>query len=182
MVLCWPRAEDAVRKNDTTDNKVLGQAYEAQAGRMVLAPPLSHPSLCLGGRALAPWLKEAQWVLIKSHGWRRGLRTGWTQMTMWCLSQYSSFPQSTRAHPSRFALRSYFCSQLALSPSPPALSLTRASSEMTTWPRLASDPRETPSRKQTLTTAGLLHPATPDASCTSELSSFIPQVTSFKLI
>ena len=79
VVLCWPRAEDAVRKNDTTDNKVLGQAYEAQAGRMVLAPPRSHPSLCLGGRALAPWLKEAQWVLIKSHGWRRGLRTGWTQ-------------------------------------------------------------------------------------------------------
>ena len=141
-----------------------------------LQAPLNNPLLCIIAWGSSRKAAASPWGLFLL------LRTGWTQMTMWCLSQYSSFPQSTRAHPSRFALRSYFCSQLALSPSPPALSLTRASSEMTTWPRLASDPRETPSRKQTLTTAGLLHPATPDASCTSELSSFIPQVTSFKLI
>lgn len=75
----WSCPEDAVRKNVTTGNKVLGQVYEAQAGRTVLAPPLFYPSFCLGRRALDPWLREAQGALMQSHGWRRGLRTGWTQ-------------------------------------------------------------------------------------------------------
>lgn len=48
VVLCWPRPEDAVRKNDTTGNKVLGQVYEAQAGRMVLGPSTFSP-LSLSG-------------------------------------------------------------------------------------------------------------------------------------
>ena len=48
VVLCWPCPEDAVRKNDTTGNKVLGQVYEAQAGRMVLGPSTFSP-LSLSG-------------------------------------------------------------------------------------------------------------------------------------